>query len=296
MKIRIISIIQIFLTAFLMIGSQIELFSQEADSVSVKRPGLFVGVCLGPSQSHILNEGILSVSNLRSDRQTSFGAGVEIGYFFSKNIGVSSGIGFASYKTQLTLRTYQNKFNAIDSENEAYERQVSGTGIQEVQKLGFLSIPVCLNIRLPLNKTFGFYLQTGINLAVPINKKYMSSGTFSFKGYYPAYNVRLENLPAYGFPDNVKIETGGKLEIKPVCLNAIASAGFDFFVQKRIAVALAASYSRSLPNISAYASPEKFQLSSDVNQVNSLMGGSSKTSVQSIGVNITLRYFLKERY
>ena len=278
-----------------MIGSHFESFSQEADSTVVK-PGLFVGLSFGPSQSSISNEGILSVANLVSSSQNSFGGVAEIGYFFSKSIGVSSGIGYSLYKSQLELRTYQNKFNTTDSENEAYERQVSGTDIKETQKVGFLSLPVCLDIRLPLSKKMGFFFQTGINLAIPVTKKYSSSGTFTYKGYYPAYNVLLQNLPSYGFPNNVNSVTNGSLEIKSMNVNALVSVGFDFLIQKNIQFGIAAFYSKSLSNISDYPSPDKFQLSSDSNQINSLMGGSNKASVQSIGVNIRLRYFLKSPF
>jgi len=278
-----------------MIGSHFESFSQEADSTVVK-PGLFVGLSFGPSQSSISNEGILSVANLVSSSQNSFGGVAEIGYFFSKSIGVSSGIGYSLYKSQLELRTYQNKFNTTDSENEAYERQVSGTDIKETQKVGFLSLPVCLDIRLPLSKKMGFFFQTGINLAIPVTKKYSSSGTFTYKGYYPAYNVLLQNLPSYGFPSNVNSVTNGSLEIKSMNVNALVSVGFDFLIQKNIQFGIAAFYSKSLLNISDYPSPDKFQLSSDSNQINSLMGGSNKASVQSIGVNIRLRYFLKSPF
>jgi len=295
MKFRIISISQIFFSALLMIGSHFESFSQEADSTVVK-PGLFVGLSFGPSQSSISNEGILSVANLVSSSQNSFGGVAEIGYFFSKSIGVSSGIGYSLYKSQLELRTYQNKFNTTDSENEAYERQVSGTDIKETQKVGFLSLPVCLDIRLPLSKKMGFFFQTGINLAIPVTKKYSSSGTFTYKGYYPAYNVLLQNLPSYGFPSNVNSVTNGSLEIKSMNVNALVSVGFDFLIQKNIQLGIAAFYSKSLSNISDYPSPDKFQLSSDSNQINSLMGGSNKASVQSIGVNIRLRYFLKSPF
>jgi len=221
---------------------------------------------------------------------------VEIGYIFSNYIGISSGIGFVPYKTQLTLGSYQNKFNTVDSENEAYERWVSGVGIKEVQKVGFLSVPICLNIRLPLNKTISFILQTGVNMAVPIYANFKSSGTFTYKGYYPAYNVLLENLPAYGFPGNVNSVSDGKLEIKPLNFNVIGSAGFDYFIQKNIQIGVTATYTKSISNSSAYASPDKFQLSSDANQVNSLMGGSSKVSAQSMGVNIILRYYLKSPF
>ncbi len=296
MKFRIISVIQIFLTVFLLTGSRYNTYSQEVDSSLVVKPGLFVGLSFGPSQSHISNKGTLTVANLISNAQNSFGGSVDIGYFFSKHIGLSSGIGFTSYKTQLTLDSYQNTFNTTDSENETYERQVSGTDIKEVQKVGFISLPVCLDIRLPLNRKIGFFLQTGVNLAIPVSKKYTSSGTFTFKGYYPAYNVLLSDLPAYGFPTNFKSIASGELEIKSINVNVIAATGFDFFIQKQIQVAVEATYSKSLSNISAYNSPDKFQLSSDINQINSLIGGSSKASVQSVGMNIRLRYFFKSPF
>ena len=292
MKLRNRSITQIILAGLLLTGTQYECHSQEADSVVVK-PGLFVGLSLGPSQTSISNEGTLSVANLVSGSQNSFGGSLEIGYFFSESIGISSGLGFTSYKSQLTLGTYQNNFNTVDSENEAYERRVSGTGIKEIQNVGFLSLPVCLDIRLPLGKKMGFYLQPGINLAIPITKKYTSSGIFTYKGFYPAYNVLLENLPAYGFPSNINGVTDGTLTIKSLNINALVSAGFDFSIQKNIQIGVGVSYSKSLSNISDYTSPDKFQLSSDANQINSLMGGSSKATVQSLGVNVRLRYFLK---
>ena len=295
MKIRIISNSQLFFFALLLIGSQSDGYSQEADSTSIK-PGLFVGLSFGPSQTSISNEGILTVANAVSNTQNSFGGSLEIGYFFSKSVGVSSGIGFTSFKSQLTLDTYQNSFNTTDSENEAYERQVSGTDIQEIQKVGFLSFPICLDIRLPLSKKMGFFLQPGINVAIPVTKKYTSSGTFTYKGYYPAYNVLLQNLPAYGFPGNVNSVTNGSLEIKSLHMNAFVSAGFDFLIQRNIQLGIAAFYSKLLSNISDYPSPDKFQLSTDANQINSLMGGSSKTSAQSIGLNIRIRYFLKSGF
>ncbi len=292
MKLRIIYIRQILLTVFLIICYQYEAFSQETDISTGKQPGLFVGLSLGPSQSHIINEGTLSVSELLSSKKNSFSGSVEIGYFFSKYIGLSSGIGFISYKTQLTLDTYHSTFNDIDSENESYELQVSGSDIKEVQNVGFLSIPFCINLRLPFNEKIGFFLQTGVNLAVPLSKNYKSSGTFTYKGYYPAYNVLLEDLSAYGFPSNKSSYTEGELELKPLGFNAIASAGFDFFIQKKIQIAVAACYNKSLSNISEYTSPDKFQLSPDADQINSLMGGSSKVSAQFVGVRLSFRYYL----
>lgn len=293
MKLRIIYFRQILITALMISCFQQEIFSQEPDISQRNQPRMFAGLSLGPSRSHIINEGTLSVSKLISSKNTSFSGSVEVGYMLSDYIGFLSGIGFISYKSQLILDTCKNKLNAIDKENESYELRVSGFNIKEDQSIGFLSIPILINIRLPLSKTIGFFLKPGVSLSVPLIRSFKSSGTFTYKGFYPAYNILFENLPAYGFPTNLGSSTEGVLELKSLQLNAIVSAGFDYFVQKNIQIGLAACYDRSLSNISNYSSPDSFQLSSAVNQVNSLMGGTSKTIAQSVGLKLSVRYYLK---
>ncbi len=293
MKLRIIYFRQILITAFLVICFQYETFSQEPGISTGNQPYLFVGLCLGPSQSNIINEGTLSVSDLISSKKTSFFGSVEIGYFFSDFIGLSSGIGFIPYKTQLTLDTYQSKLDAIDKDDEYYELRVTGSGIQEDQKVGFLTVPVSVIVRLPFKRTIGFFLQPGVSLAVPVSRNFKSRGTFTYKGFYAAYNVLFENLSAFGFPTNLISDTEGELDLKPLAFNASVTAGFDFFVQEKIQFAVAACFDRSLSGISKYPSPDSFQLSSAVNQVNSLMGGSRKTIAQAVGIRIGLRYFIK---
>jgi hypothetical protein len=300
MKIRIIHYRQILLTVIIIICYQSVAFSQESDSILVKPTGLFFGLSLGaiqsqitPSSTQLINVGYSSFSKLSLTKQYSYFGSIEIGYFFSKFIGLSTGIGYNSYSTQLQLASYLSKLNSIDSENEAYELRVSGKSIKEDQQVSFLTIPICFNLRLPLGRSFDFFLEPGINLAIPLGKSYQSSGTFTYKGYYPAYNVLLENLPAYGFPKDLNTEFDGKLSLKPFNFSAVVSAGFDFQVQNKYLFGLAVYYDRSLTSIADYSSPDSFQLSSEVNQINSMMGGSSKTTIQSIGIKIVFRYYLK---
>lgn len=285
----------IFFTSLSIICCHNNVFSQYTDSISFKQEGMFIGFNLGLSQSQIVNKGTLSVSDLISNKKNSPSGSLEIGYFLSKYFGVSSGIGFNLYSSRLTLNAYQNKVNTVDSENEVYEMRVSGTDIREEQKIGYLSIPFCINLRLPFGKSAGFFLQPGVSLAFPLSKTFRSTGTFTYKGYYPMYNVVLENLPDYGFPSDLGSKSNGKLELHPLSFDAVVSAGFDFFIQKKFQIAIAASYEKSLSGISKYPSPEVFQLSSDVNQINSLMGGSSYTSLQSTGIKVIFRYYLKQK-
>ena len=283
---------QILLIILLIISYQNGLFAQEAASVTGEKPGLFVGLSFGPAQSQIINTATSSVTGLLSGKKSSFFGTAEIGYFFSKYFGLSSGIGFSSYGSLVTLGTYEDKVNATDSENETYELRVTASGIKDEQKVGFLNIPMHLNLRLPFSNTIGFFLQPGVNLAIPLSKSYQSSGIFTYKGFYPAYNVVLENLPAYGFPTDLSSKTNGDLELNPLNFNVAVSAGLDFFIQKKFLIAIGANFDRSLTSISKYSSADDFHLSTEVDKINSLMGGSSKTIAQSIGVKISLRYFL----
>jgi hypothetical protein len=293
MKLRLILLKLIIISTLLLIQYRDEIFSQGTDLSLKNKPGLFAGINLGVGQAEILNVGIQSVSELLTNKKSSFSGSVEIGYFLSNNIGLSSGIGFVTYNTQVNLSTYQNKFITTDSENESYERRISGTDIEEFQKISFLTIPITANIRLPFNRLTGFFIQPGLNLSVPLGNNYESSGIFSFKGYYAVDNVELTNLTAYDFPSNINSKSGGKLELKSLVINAIAAVGVDYYIQKNIQVAMAACYNKSLSGISEYASPDKFQLSAEPDQINSVMGGSSKVTTQAIGLRISLRYFLQ---
>lgn len=293
MKIKIIYIRQILLLALVVLLAGNEIYSQGTNISRSEKPGLFVGLNLIPAQSQITNEVSISGSNLISTKKNSFSGSLEIGYFFSNYLGLSSGIGLSSFKTQLNLDSYQNIFPATDSEDEAYERRVTGSNIKEIQDVSALSIPLCINFRFPFNEKTGMFLLTGINMSVPLGKNYQSTGTFTYKGYYIVDNVLLENLPDFGFPSNLNSSTDGKLELKSIGFNAILSAGIDYFIQKKIQILVGASYNKSLSNISQYSSPDKFQLSSDANQINSLMGGSTKASASSVGLRIGFRYYLK---
>jgi hypothetical protein len=285
--------IRILLSLFLIIFAGNVVYSQGTVINRNDKPGVFIGIILIPGQSQIINDGVISGTQLTSIKMGSFSASMEAGYFFSNLIGVSSGIGFTSYKTQLSLGTYQNKFTTTDTENETYERRIIGTDISETQNVSTISIPVCFNFNIPVTGKIAIFVQPGLNLSLPLGKNYKSSGIFTYKGYYTIDNVLLENLPDFGFPSNLNSSAEGKLEIKSLVFSIISLVGIEYKIQEKIRVSLGASYNKTLSNISQYSSPDNFQLSSDANQINSLMGGSTKASASSIGLRIGVRYYLK---
>jgi hypothetical protein len=292
MKLKTEYIKYIIITVPVIIFTEALIFSQDIYSGEVKRPELYIGINFGPSKNRIINEGIFSLAGLSSNNRNTVSGSFELGFFFSKSIGLSTGLGYESYSTELSLSSYSNKFDAIDSDNETYERRVSGSDIKELQKISFLNVPFCISFQISSGSRSGFFIHTGINLSIPFSNEYNSSGTFTFAGYYPAYNVILQNLPEYGFQSESKILSNGKLDLKSNIIDGVASAGFQLFISEKIQIALGVDYKRSLSNISKYNSPDKFVISSDINQINSMMGGTSKSLAESIGFKFSFRYYI----
>lgn len=267
--------------------------SQSLNSKSLSQYHWFIGVSGGPAQTKISNDGTAVISGIDMAKKNSYSLSVDAGYFFSKYFGISTGIGLSPYFAKLSLDTYSNSLDTVDSENENYERRISGNNIEETQKIYFLEIPVMLNVQYPFSKAIGFYAQGGINLAIPISNNYSSSGTYSYSGYYPAYNVLLEDIPYEGFKSNVKTDITGELKVKTINPELVASGGFYFCTEKRYQISVGFFYKSMLSDISDYPPVTSFQLSTHENQARSFMEGSEKANASAMGIVVSLRYYIK---
>ncbi len=283
-----------FISCFiLLLLFQTNLQSQSVNNKFQRQNHWFIGVSGGPAQTNISNHGTSVISGVVMTRKNSYCLSVDAGYFFSKYFGLSTGIGLSPYITKLSLDSYSNSLDTIDSENESYERRISGNNINETQKIYFLEIPVMLNFQCPFSKAIGFYVQSGINLAIPVSKNYSSSGTFTYSGYYPAYNVLLKDIPYEGFKSNVKNDISGELKVKTINPELVASGGFYFYTEKQFQISVGFFYKKMFSDISDYSPVESFQLSTHENQFRSFMEGSEKTTASSMGILISLRYYIK---
>jgi hypothetical protein len=278
---------------FLILSVQANLRSQDLTDNSPGQYHWFIGVGGGPAQSKISIDRTPVISAVAVTPKNSYCFSVDAGYFFSKYFGLSTGLGLSPYFTHLSLNSYSNSLDTVDSENESYERRISGTNIKETQEIYFLEIPLLVNFRYPFGKVIGFYAQTGITLAIPISKSYSSSGTYTYTGYYPAYNVLLKDIPYEGFKSNVENDIQGDLKVKTINPEFVATGGFYFCTEKQYQLAVGFFYKTMLSDISDYSHAGSFQLSTHENQARSFMEGSQKTTASSMGILISLRYYFK---
>jgi hypothetical protein len=284
---------QLFLALLLIICCQTAGFSQENTSARRSLSHLIIGLNLVPSQSKINNQVTSSLSKSASSNKTTISGSLELTYLLSKYIGFSTGVGLSSYSTGLSLNSYADSVNLTDSEKEAYRHRVKGSVITELQKISFLSVPVLFHVQFPLTHRAGFFMQAGVNIALPMSKTYSSKGTFTYTSYYQSYNVVLRDLPVFGLVSDKTVNHNGSLELKPVSFFASVTAGFQYFISSKLQIGLGFNYSRSLSSISKYSLPDKFEISPDPTMINSMMAGSSKASAQAIGFKLSFRYFIR---
>lgn len=272
---------------------QNQAFSQEEVTTQKTTHSAYIGLTIGSSDSYVTNQGTNFISELSAlNKRTLYGS-AELGIMLSRHFGLSLGVGYIPFSTKLSLENYQGNYEDVDLDYETYERQVFGNAINELQKIGFLSIPVSLQLRLPVGNKLGIFVKPGVNVAFPIIKTYETNGTFSFKGYYPAYNVLFEDIPEYGFPSNASSYAKGNLDLKPYCLIGSVSAGVDFSLSEFAQIAVAVQYNRSLLNISNSTQTENYILSTKVNEIKSFMGNSSNVTAGFIGIDMSIRFLLK---
>jgi len=287
----LLSVVISLLLAF----SGVKGFSQGTDIKSGKKQQFYLGVNICPASTSIINNGSYTISRLISQKNNSIFFTVEAGYQLTKYFGLSTGIGYGTYLSNLSLAAYDNHYDTIDSDtpSETYTRYVTGTDIKELQKISFIDIPLIADIQIPFNDVFGIYLQTGVNFSVPVNKTYSSSGIFTYEGYYQVYDIHISDVPYEGFEVNYSSSDKGGLMIKSFSTELIASGGASFTIRNQLHFSLGVFYTRMLSDISEYTSSSSYRLSSLPDQMRSMMEGSTNVSLSAIGFKLGFRYYFK---
>ena len=137
--------------------------------------------------------------------------------FFTPNVGVGIGAGYATYTSKADLGNYISNTPAVDDENENFEYRVSASGIKEELHLSVIEIPVFLAYRKSLSKKLRLLVHAGFKVSLPLTATYnCTEGTIETKGYYASNNVEYANMPNHGFETIDKISYSGKLSTNMV--------------------------------------------------------------------------------
>jgi hypothetical protein len=278
--------------AILFLLARATAYSQGTDIRSGKQKHFFFGITLSPAKTNIALSGSPAISRVVTENKTSLFGSLEIGYSFSKIFGLSTGLKYSTWSNDMSLTSYSDTYKATDSELEQYDRRISGSNITETPKISFLSVPLSLDIHFPFSDRFGIYIQSGISYSIPMQKSYSSLGTFSYSGYYSAYNVLIENVTYEGFQSNYVNKVNGNLKLKSSCMQLFASAGLQLNPGGSMQILLGGFYDKILSDISGNQSGSAFSLSTGPGQMKSFLLGSENTKVSAMGIILTIRFYL----
>lgn len=285
MQIRFHNILIISLVTLIQIAWSNDIIAQRPKS------GVFwYGFQLMPGySSSTINPRPPELTSFTSQMKPEINFGILGQYFFNPYIGLETGAFILTHHVKASGYSFSTTYETTDSENETYERIITGDSIHESTTIRTLNIPLNLVYNYKLSKRFTFYASAGPGIAFPVQKTVKGSGLFSYKGYYPATHVTLEKVP-YNFNDSVPVSSNENLNTNKMILFASVSAGFNYSINSQYKVFIGAGYYATLTKITRDTG-KTFHVSDDLGKYNSFLYNWKKPlSAMSIiiGLNIKL--------
>lgn len=166
--------------------------------VGYPRPSSVIGVQigLGPAFAHGVEEGWAGNVNWMKKGEVYFGT-ASLSRSFP--VSIEAGIGIRSLKLSATRAPGEYTESGIDANGDSFQAMYSFGALQESHSLTYLDIPVRVCFGQPAKGQVGVYAKVGLTPSVKIGDKFQGEGTYTLKGYYPQWDVTLENIVELGF-------------------------------------------------------------------------------------------------
>ncbi len=155
--------------------------------------------------------------NLKSLLRGNIGVGYT--YYINDNWGILSGLEMGLYANKLSLDNYNYSNYIVDKLSSTFEYRLKADTYHE--NSSFMSLNVPLMVQYRTNGKMPFYVNVGAKLFLPMKEATENKATNIIKsGYYPDFNLLLDNDPINGFGTIEKLatESTNKLE-KSVALS-----------------------------------------------------------------------------
>lgn len=261
-------------------------------SVSYPSQGLLFQI--SPNYSAIYNADINS-DDLWNNKG-KFGFNIEIGYFikFHRFLSFGAGLGYSTYSSTISTDSYSQQSDiSSDLEGHQVVRYIEVSEFSESLKIGFLDIPIYLEIGNPNIDQIGFYGRLGFKISFPVTTKLDGEGTYTSWGYYPDCPVELRDIPELGYYTNRPVyNSDEEPELKPVSFSLLLSGGITFPLSNYLIFKVGANLNFGLSEISDMKSDEGSDTDITSNYSN-LLYNSSKTTIRSYGLEIGIIYNLR---
>lgn len=227
--------------------------------------------------------GYTTDTKVKSNFNLGYSGTLGVQYFFNYHWGLAAGVGISYYKTSAKLQNNYSFENMTDADvffpDGKYTLNVGLKDWTELQKNYFLEIPVMAvyQTKWGLKEIFGLYFAVGVKMQLPIIKKSyeVKQGTqdqgsqLFVEGYYPDYDMTIDDVPDYGFGNTRELDFKGKMDIK-FGVAAAAELGFLFKLAPRADLSIGAYADYGFLNIKKGNKSENGYLIAPENEGNTI--------------------------
>jgi outer membrane protein OmpA-like peptidoglycan-associated protein len=159
-----------------------------------------------------------------------YGAGLRYTHFFGTHFGIGFGAQFncANAKAVYNNEEITPNLTHADNPSVTYDLHTVYDNWAERQTLYYLSVPVELYWRAPVNERAFVLIGVGAQYDMPLFGKYKTvGGEFRTEGYFPSLGYTVNNLPDHGFLTYDE-EVKGDANITKKGFSVIADLGFNY--------------------------------------------------------------------
>ena len=215
----------------------------------------------------------------------------DLSYMVTEKLGFCLGYSMHSYKTEMSLASFTSTFSTLDTEKDVIEQTVTAKNVVETQDFMFFDLPLYLKYQNSFGGgKLGYYVNVGVVYSAPLKKDYKGTGTFTYSGYYPKYNVTLQNLPQYDFPTDVVMTKTGTMDVNPH-FGYMLAAGLNFQLGERANLFCGVEYLQSLSQAASF-DLVNYSVSQRKGEYSSLSDLSTSYSIQQVNFEIGLKFKL----
>ncbi len=137
----------------------------------------------------------------------------------------SVGIGVSEVNFTTTSDYYFYSAQNVDIDDDPFEMVITGSDLEELIRVQSIDIPIRFRYERKLTNTIGVYVNPGINLSYKMQLRYFGSGTFSYGGYYPQWDVYFEDLPRLNYVNDADESINNDILVREWNWNDVHASG-----------------------------------------------------------------------
>jgi OmpA-OmpF porin, OOP family len=170
-----------------------------------------------------------NIANGESKLQAGGNVGINYSYPLASKFNLITGVTAGYFSTKNTLKDGAVfSSNQVDDAGSAFRLNASATGYRETQRFFTAGVPVMVQYHTSGEKQW--YINAGAKFLFPFSSTVKSSANqLKLSGYYPDYNIEVDDLPKHGFGTVANWQSNSKLVLNATATLS-AATGINFSV------------------------------------------------------------------